>query len=390
MLSKKQIEQSIVDKVKKDLKKELKTQLKLPTVVGGLPPEFKLNSTMKKLKKLSPVEKMISAPNSVQTVAMKSNPNVQYSVNEGRMSCRVKHREFVQDVGGTPTGNFGVWFSPRINPGSGSIFPWLADISDRFEKYKFHSLCFEYRSSVGTTSAGKVLLSVDFDVLDSIPATKVAMGQQSVMAEGPVWSNFQLPISPKNLSNAPAERYVAAAINGNQIVSNADMKTYDLGRLTVATAGVAQPPTLCGELWVEYDVELITPTTPPASGNAVQGASTTAIPFVTQLLPSQNGNVYFTPILGTNTFRCGVSGEYKVFMVQYTSSGAANALTFTIQTSFSSDTAISNDVNMQSFSTSQARGGANIRAREGDVFAVNVTLGGLTTYVLYMFEFPYS
>lgn len=392
ILSKKQIEDQVLAKAKKDLKKELKTKMALPNVVGGLPRQFKLDSTFSKLKGLNGVERLLNPPVQSQVVlTKKAEPLVQYSQSKGRTTCRVKHREFIQDIGGVASTAYNVWFSPRVNPGSGSLFPWLADIADRFEKYRFNSLSLQYRSLVGTSSAGKVTLSFDLDALDGPPKTKLEQSMCKNLVEGPVWSNFQLDVNKKDLDNEPAERYVAAAINASLTVPGTDQKTYDVGRLFIATSGVGNVPIISGEIWVEYDVELITPTSPPASGNAIGGASLGAISFnsLNQNF-SQNGNIYFTPIVGTNSFRCGVSGEYKVIL-KMTGSGFLTNIALNIQTAFSTDTALTADTNLSSFSTTAVLAGANIRAREGDLFQVNPTPGGSpTTYVLYMFEFPFS
>lgn len=390
MISKKQIEDRIVAKANKDLKKELKSKMNLSKIVGGLPSEFKLNPAMRQLQSLRGAEKLLQPPVSSQVLLTKKvDPVISYSTNKGRTTCRVRHREFVQDIGGVGTALYNVWFAPRINPGSGSLFPWLADVADRFEKYRFNALALEYRSLVGTSKAGKIMISTDFDVLDSIPQTKLAQSMSKCLVEGPVWSNFQLVINKGDLHNEPAERYVAASINGNQILSGTDPKTYDIGRLVVSTMGVDASPPICGELWVEYDVELITPTNPPASGNAIGGTSSAAIAFLTQNPNySQTGNVYFQPILNSNNFRCGVSGEYKVIVAQ-NGTAMVSTQTFAIVTSFSSDTALTNDTNVQIGSATRSSGGANIRAREGDIFSITNPGGSPAAYTLYMFEFPY-
>nr|WRQ65761.1 structural protein [Tolivirales sp.] len=392
ILSKKQIEDQVLAKARKDLKKELKTKMALPNIVGGLPRQFKLDPALSKLKGLGGVERLLNPPVQSQVLlTKKAEPIVQYSQSKGRTTCRIKHREFIQDIGGVASTAFNVWFAPRVNPGSGSLFPWLADIADRFEKYRFNSLALQYRSLVGTSSSGKVTLSFDLDALDSAPKTKLEQSMCKNLVEGPVWSNFQLDINKRDLDNEPAERYVAAAVNASLTVPGTDQKTYDIGRLFMSTSGVGNTPLISGELWVEYDVELITPTNPPASGNAVGGTCAGAVTFNTiNQNFSQNGNIYFTPIVGTSNFRCGVSGEYKVMLVQ-TGSGMLSNNALSILTAFSTDTALTADTNMNSFLSTRVACGANIRAREGDLFQVVPTPGGApTAYVLYMFEFPFS
>jgi len=391
ILSKKQIESQVLAKAKKDLKKELKTKMALPQIVGGLPRQFKLDPTLSKLKGLGGVERLLNPPVQSQVVlSKKAEPMIQYSQSKGRTACRVRHREFVQDIGGVASSAFNVWFAPRVNPGSGSLFPWLADIADRFEKYRFNSLVLQYRSLVGTSSPGKVTLSFDLDALDTTPRTKLEQSQAKNLVEGPVWSNFQLDINKKDLDNEPAERYIAAAINASLTVPGTDQKTYDIGRLVCATSGVSNSPLICGELWVEYDVELITPTSPPASGNAVGGGSNGTNIFAS-IAPnfSQNGNIYFTPIVSTSTFRCGVSGEYKV-MLKLNGSAMVNPPVMSVHTAFSTDTALTVDTNLQFATAVQTFSGANIRAREGDIFMLSTPGGTPTTYVLYIFEFPFS
>lgn len=378
MLSKKEkkLENRIVG-----LEKELKAKMKKDSSSSAL----KTNSIMSKLEKGS--QQKLSMPVSEQLVMTKTQPLTTFKMEKGRVVSRVRHREFVQDIGGNASTDFQVWFAPRINPGSGSLFPWLASIADRFEKYRFNKLCFEYRTALGSQANGKVMLSVDFDVLDVIPTTKQAIGQQSVMAEGPVWSNYQLDIPSKLLVSA-GEKYVAAAVNGTQVVNGADMKTYDVGRFCVSTAGVLNVPKICGELWVEYDVELITPTNPPFSGNAVGGNSSLGIAFTSINPFSQQGNVYVIPILNGNTFRCGVNGEYKIVLVFFGAS-LTGLTSFTLTSSFSSDSVIQSDTNFATSTAAKVVAACSARLREGDIVTVGLPGGTTSSYTLYCFEFPY-
>jgi hypothetical protein len=164
----------------------------------------------------------------------------------------VKHREFIQDLIGTDSA-FVVTQYP-INPGLPNLFPWLSTIATRFQKYRFHNLRFCYQVSAPSTQGGYVMIVPDYDSSDQIPTSKEQALQFQSAVRSNVWDPFCLICRQTDLKALP--QYY---IRGGSLPSNVDIKTYDVGQ--IFTAMVGPPATLgpVGELWVEYEVELISP-----------------------------------------------------------------------------------------------------------------------------------
>lgn len=201
-------------------------------------------------------EKGVMAPAAFGSVRGASRPQISTGPRrDADLRIRVRHREYVQDITGS------VAFALQqlnINPGLASLFPWLSNLAALFESYQFNSLTFQFRTEGGTAQAGKILLAVDWDVLDNPPATKQAMMQERTKADAQTWVNFDLVCDLRDLLKFGVQRY----IRNGAAPSVSDLKTYDVGMFNLATQGVTGAPVV-GELWVEYDVELITPNTAP-------------------------------------------------------------------------------------------------------------------------------
>ncbi len=87
-----------------------------------------------------------------------SRPEFLSVPRSGDLRIRVRHREFVNDISGnTSFGTVGYY----INPGLRSSFPWLSNVANNFETYRFNKLCYEYRTASATSEIGKALLAVD-------------------------------------------------------------------------------------------------------------------------------------------------------------------------------------------------------------------------------------
>ena len=189
-----------------------------------------------------------------KSVRVRNTGPVYRSVNHSGL--RIKHREFIRDIKGSP--DF-AWDQVPINPGLAITFPWLAAIANRFESYQFHSLRFSFESTAPTTAIGSAMLAVDYDALDEGPNTKTTMMSYKGAARCATWDACDFVAERSDLHKLkshyvrsgpviPAEAYSAAA----------DLKTYDVGQLFVATKGQVDEAEI-GELYVEYDVEFSTP-----------------------------------------------------------------------------------------------------------------------------------
>jgi hypothetical protein len=242
--------------------------------------------------------------------------------NKGDLRINVRFREYVQDIAGS------VAYAAQqlsINPGLSSMFPWLASIANNFESYCFNKLGFEYRTEASSNTTGKAILTVDYDASDALPITKQAQLQERAKADDACWQNFSLELDSADLKKLP-QRYIRAA----GAPANTDIKLYDAGNLIIGTQGEANANVI-GELYVHYDVDLITPNpsgllagqsqklVSGASASANTGLLTTAVSTGAAVATVSANNVltfaqpgqYFVEFLmtGTGITSIGVGGS---------------------------------------------------------------------------------
>jgi hypothetical protein len=198
-----------------------------------------------------------SAPVALTRTMKTGGPRVTYSNSGTDGRIRVQHREYLCDVmGSTP---FAV--TPyNVNPGLSATFTWLSRIARQYESYLFRSLAFEYETQKSTASDGVVMLTVDFDAADSAPLDKQQFMSYHNSVRTSVWNECCFTADSSDLHKFGTQRYVRAVSTS----PNEDIKTYDVGTLFVATQGCVDT-TAIGELYVSYDVELITPQNNPNS-----------------------------------------------------------------------------------------------------------------------------
>jgi hypothetical protein len=161
------------------------------------------------------------------------------------------HRDYLGDFDGGSS--FSLQSFP-INPAQKLTFPWLSKMASLFETYHFHKLAFVFESEQPTAQSGQVMLAIDYDATDAAPASKYEMLNFKGARAVSVWSPLSIEMDPRSLGSSGGERYTR---NG-ALPSNSDIKTYDVGNLLLAFNGLSESVTV-GSLFVEYDVELITP-----------------------------------------------------------------------------------------------------------------------------------
>lgn len=141
-----------------------------------------------------------------------------------------------------------------VNPGLASLFPWLSPVANQYELYRFHSLKFTYVGRVGSTSGGILRMAFDHDAMDEDPPTRDVMMSYAGASCDVLWRDQSISIPSARLDlGMPNGRYTRMGVH-----AISDLKTYDCGRLLVAYHGIAVAQEL-GELYVEYDVELMVP-----------------------------------------------------------------------------------------------------------------------------------
>lgn len=242
---------------------------------------------------------------------------------EGRSSngdIRVRHREYIADVAGS------VLFTAtqlQINPGSEGCFPWLSQIARRFESYSFTTLKFYYESQAPTTATGTILLVLDYDAADAAPSGKVdAMSYRGSVRCAP-WQESCHSSAKEDLHKSKSNY-----VRGDSVLAaNLDIKSYDIGNLFVCTQGQAGT-TAIGELYVEYDVMLLTPQLSASSAPSFKytGAAgwTAALPWGTSGTADADNNILVTVNSGTQiTFGQAFTG---MMIVSCSSTGTTNTI----------------------------------------------------------------
>jgi hypothetical protein len=218
----------------------------------------------------------------------------------------VKHREYFTDVtagAGTPTA-FDVE-SYAINPGQSDLFPWLSKIAANYESYRFNSLKFIYSTEAPTSYAGTLILAVDYDATDSDPIDKQqALAYRSSVRSAP-WNGCEHRSLPEDLHKAKSN-FIRPGAQPN----GTDLKTYDIGNLFVISQGVSVANAVLGEMYVEYEVELMTPVYESTTSFAAAGGQILNNGTLTLANPFGDGLVHATP----NTVGFNMGGDSKLFI----------------------------------------------------------------------------
>lgn len=196
-------------------------------------------------------------------------------------SCRVSHREFIGNVTGSVA--FALSNTFAINPALAASFPWLSTMAQSWQRYRFRYLRFKYLTRTGTATPGSVMLAMDPDAADANPATEVILSTYWCKESACYVEELCLEIPSHLLAPARGEMHFTRTA---ALAANLDIKTYDVGNFFVGT--VDGTAVNWGKLWVEYQIDLMTPQLPPAgpfvgNGGMVTGATaqTGANPFGT-------------------------------------------------------------------------------------------------------------
>lgn len=167
----------------------------------------------------------------------------------------VTHREYVADINASI--NFSVVSAFAINPGVSQSFPWLSQVAQRFEKYRFRKLRYAFETTSPTNKQGSLMLVPDFDAEDPAPISKTQALSYKSSVRTQIWERITLEVKQEDLRALP--QYY---IRGGSLSGSYDIKTYDVGNLFVCFSG-GDDNSVAGELWVEYEIELIAPNIQP-------------------------------------------------------------------------------------------------------------------------------
>jgi len=231
--------------------------------------------------------------------------------------CVVKHREYIQDIvagSGTPSVFAASAFA--VNPGQVATFPWLSQVAKNFESYLFRKLRFCYETEAPSSLGGSAVVTIDYDAMDAAPLTK----QQAMAYRGAVRSPPWEPCCHSSVKE-DLSKQKSYFVRPGALPAGGDIKMYDTGNLFVCTQNVTTASAVCGELYVEYEVELLTPIWENLSGTSgvlyapgTAGQAAAAL-FGTSPLVGQGQIQLSTPNPGANVVSVSglvVGQEYSV------------------------------------------------------------------------------
>ncbi len=311
-------------------------------MVGGIPYMTRTNKTTTAPKSTRPSirravkvasrqgRQPLSAVVASSSIVKTQRPVISASVQGTDARITVKHREYIADVAGSVS-FANTAFS--INPGLVLTFPWLASIAKNYESYKFKKLNFEFETQKSTATNGTLMMAVDFDAADASANDKVDLMSMHNAVRSPVWGEAIYVCDRSDLEKFGVQRYVRQA----SLSSNLDIKTYDVGKFQIATQGCADT-TAIGELYVDYEVELMTPqrSNNIPESTLIVGASGTVTTSWFGTTPTLSGGGSWTATGSTLT--CVIPGDY-LFMLRY---GAATSVTVAAPTGTASPSAYYN------------------------------------------------
>lgn len=169
--------------------------------------------------------------------------------------CHIIHREYISDINASSGSPSIFSVTPfAVNPGQSSTFQWLSKVASNFESYKFNKLKFDYETEAPTSLGGTLMLTLDYDATDPPPVSK----QQAMAYRGSVRSAPWTPCCHTSILEDLSKNKTYFVRPGSQ-PANTDIKLYDVGNLFVISKGVTTADAALGELYVDYDVMLMTP-----------------------------------------------------------------------------------------------------------------------------------
>jgi len=184
--------------------------------------------------------------------------------NEKMDFHRIQHREYLGPVSSAasngPNGSSFQVVAYSLNPGLPSLLPWGSGIADNYEEYEIMGMVVCYRPTSGNatganTTLGEVLIATNYNA----GAPNFANAQQMLNSEyatqtKPSDSAFHM-IECEPHKNPVSELYVRTG----SVPTGEDVKTYDLGKLQVATQGCQTNSQQLGEIWITYDIAFYKP-----------------------------------------------------------------------------------------------------------------------------------
>lgn len=221
------------------------------------------------------------------TLTMAPQPT---TIDRGGPSTKqtIRQKELVQALDVTTAFKCQSWL---IQPGLSTTFPWLSQVAKLYQRYKFRYLRFYFRSTVSefddVGKRGRTVLCCDYDAMAANCSTLQQAEGINPNCPGLPYQQSSLELNPQRLTPGSEGKFIRTGLPP----AGSDLKTYDAGMFMFCSSGLAVNGQ-AGELFVEYEVDLLDPLLPntqvPAKAQYVSkgttslGALTTGV--ATQIL----------------------------------------------------------------------------------------------------------
>jgi len=179
-----------------------------------------------------------------------------YSAVSGNKNTRrvIKNRELIREINSSINFTSVIY---RENPGF-SHWIWASQQAKGYERYRVRKLSYEIVPLYGNTDAkGKFFLAFDLDANDGKPPDGETGMRDLVASEyvvdTPSWKSARLSIPANKLMSGIQTKTVR---HGPVIGS---LREYDMGSVIVGTVGFDADGSKAGQLYVDYEIELISP-----------------------------------------------------------------------------------------------------------------------------------
>lgn len=209
----------------------------------------------------------------------------------GDDAIMISHREYIGDIFTSSSANTFNVNEFNLNPGDPVAFPWLSTVAQTsYQQYKFVGCVFEFISTSSdalnstNTALGAVIACVNYDSNDPPFTSRMQMENTS-------WANCCKPSQNMSIPVECDPRMTAMQgmlyVSQNGVLpSNADPKTYYLGKVSIATTGFQGTNINIGSMYVTYKIKLYKPIMLPPLANAnrvarVRNTVSNAAPFGT-------------------------------------------------------------------------------------------------------------
>jgi len=238
-----------------------------------------------------------------------------------------RRMEKVADIVPTST-SFAVFLALYLNPGNSVLFPIFSQIAATYEQFrcrflKFHYVTEAYTASGSNVSAGKIIMATNADPNDYQFANATQMENYAGADRSAPFSSFCHDVinSLKVNRTMPLKEYfVNPGANTSAPSNDSTDKFFDMGLFQFATSGLPSTSVEYGELYVEFEFDMIRPKQQTPLGQSLLSShlvssaastATAAAPLgITGGVLKSGSNI---PIVATTTtFSLPIQGEFLV------------------------------------------------------------------------------